>query len=181
MPPEIDADESGNRAVQQYDVDNNGTLSKKELVSVPGLLTALKRYDADRDGTVSATEIAQRIRLWQASRFGIMTLRCRVTLDSRPLPGATIRFVPEAFLGESIRTATGIADPNGWANIGIDTSDLPADQQQLVGVQCGIYRIEITHPEVPIDESYNVGTTFGQEVAPDLGLIGNLVLPLKSR
>ena len=110
-----------------------------------------------------------------------MRLRCRVTLDSQPLPGATVRFVPEAFLGDSIRPATGTADENGWASIGIDTSDLPADQQQLVGVQCGIYRIEITHAEVPIDEAYNVRTTFGQEIAPDLGLIGNLVLRLESR
>jgi hypothetical protein len=181
MPPDIDADKSGSRAIQQYDADNDGALSKKELASVPGLLIALERYDADRDGTVSAAEIAQRIRLWQASRFGMMPLRCRVVLDGQPLSGATIRFVPEAFLGESIRPATGIADQNGWANIGIDTSDLPADQQQLVGVQCGIYRIEITHPEVPIDESYNVQTTFGQEVAPDLGLINNLVLRLEGR
>lgn len=68
-----------------------------------------------------------------------------------------------------IQPADGTTSDNGTALLAIDKSNLPADLQNLRGVQQGMYRVEITHPAVAIPAKYNSVTTLGVEVSFETG------------
>ncbi len=164
-PPAIDAAAAGEAAIQQYDSDGDGLIRGAELTRAPALRSALERLDADQDGAVSAEEIAARVRAWQRTQTGATSLSCTVTYRGRPLEGATVRFVPEEFLGEEIQTATGQTDELGSALLSVPPD--PDHPGRILGVACGLYRVEITKEGVDIPARYNTQTVLGQEVADD--------------
>lgn len=166
-PPRIDAQRAAASAIERFDEDRNGSLSDQELTAIAGVLFALKDYDKDLNGEVSSSEIVERIRVWQASPIGIRTVRCRVLMNNKPIAGATVIWKPEEFLGDDLHPASGITDANGFADVGLDAGVLPAGGQRVVGVPCGLYKIEITHPTLSIPSRFNSKSTLGREVAPD--------------
>ncbi|MEO2032734.1 MAG: hypothetical protein ABGZ35_11680 [Planctomycetaceae bacterium] len=147
VPPGIDADDAGEQAVAQYDQDGDGLLSKTELTSCPGILNRIDRYDADQDEHVSADEIAQRIEMWQATKMALMPLGVKVTLNGKPLASAELKFIPESFLGDAVKPATGTTDRYGTATPAIAAEELPADLADIQGMHLGLYQVQITHPK----------------------------------
>jgi hypothetical protein len=137
--------------------------------------------------------ITDRIKQWQASRLGRMSLRCMVQHNGRPLVGADVKFVPEPFLGPNMKTAAGVTDQNGVAMLTIAMGP----EGGPPGVPPGFYRVEITKPAkdatpakpakpaengkppepaqpaqpaqagLDIPPKYNTETILGQEVAID--------------
>ncbi len=180
-PPQISPDEAGMAAISAYDTDGDRVLSGGELEQCPGLRASLSRYDQDGDGSLNAEEIAARLRMWQESRMGMMPITCVVLLDGRPLDGALVRLVPEPFLGDAVKTATGTTNRRGIALVGVAQSDFDQDLGGLTGAQPGIYRIELTHPTQPLPAIYNTATEFGLEVAQDNAQLLDLVFRLSSR
>jgi hypothetical protein len=170
VPPDIDADGAARSAFGQYDTDRNGLLSPAELAGCPSVLKAIERYDRSRDGNVSLDELAVRIRQWQEHGVGLVSVTCTVALDGKPLENATVTFVPEDFLSGKLSPASGQTDREGVAAISIAATDLPADQQDLSGLRCGLYKVEVTHPQRKIPARYNTASTLGQEVAADMAL-----------
>ena len=164
--PAINVEQAGLAAIQEYEDDGNGSLSRAELTKVPGILRAIGHYDTNQDNSVSADEISQRLTQLRATKIGMEPIFCKVTLDGRPLEGAVVKFIPESFFGSDIKSATGVATPRGLVNMEIDTSELPKDQRMLKGAHCGIYKIEVAHPTHTISARYNVNTVLGVEVAP---------------
>jgi hypothetical protein len=146
-----------------YDADKDGKLSGAELDKCPALKTAMKQIDMNSDGSITAEEIATRIKAWQNSKLGRMSLSCTVMHNGRPLSDAEVKFVPEKFLGENVKEATGKTDQNGVAMVSVPT----ADRTDPPGVAPGLYRVEITKAGENIPAKYNTETTFGQEVALD--------------
>jgi len=179
-PPSIKAASAGKSAIDLYDKDSDGELSRQELAACPGILWAFAHYDKDSDGQVDADEIATRIRQWQTSRVGLMPFRCRVTLDGSPLAGATLKFVPESFLGQSMKPAAGTSSAQGLVIPVVAAADLPADQQNLRGVQFGLYKIEVSHPGRELPEMYRNPSKLGCEITPDL-IMQQPVFELSSR
>jgi len=176
-PPSIDASAAAARAIELHDADRNGKLGGSELDAAPGLKAALAQIDANGDGALDAEEIAARIRAWQASRIGRMSMSCRVTRNGRPLAGAEVKFVPEKFLGPNMPTAAGRTNADGRAAISAPTDGQPGGPP---GVPPGLYRVEITKSGENIPEKYNVSTILGQEVASDaLGARGEIRFDLK--
>ena len=165
-PPSINAKSAGSGAIELYDTDGNGALSRSELAACPGILAAFEQYDTSCDSQVQADEIAARIKNWQESRIGITPFECWVRLDGRPLGGATVKLVPEPFLGKAIQPASGTSDNNGQVVLAIAIDQLPAAQQRIRGVQLGLYKVEVTHPRGPLPEKYNAHTELGCEVTP---------------
>ena len=160
----------GKKAIEMFDTDKDGKLSGKELDKCPGLKAACTppattcRPSIRRGtGEITAEMITDRIRAWQASRLGRMSLRCMVTHNGRPLEGATVKFVPEPFLGPNMPTATGLTDQNGVAMLTIPTGENGGPP----GVPPGFFRVEITKAGLKIPAKYNKETIFGQEVAID--------------
>jgi hypothetical protein len=179
-------------AIAKYDKNSDGALDDEELKAVPALSKdygtgdasvagAKSRFDKNADGKITSDEITARIDEWVASKVGLLQFSLQVTMDGRPLEGATVTLVPEEFLGPSIKSASGVTDATGRANTAIAAEDLQANETGLSGMRVGVYKVQVTHPTASIPAKYNTDTTIGVEVAQDDPESGRLVLPLKSR
>ena len=172
-PPDIDAAAAGTAAVEQYDQDADQLIGGSELDQAVALKQALEKLDTDTDGMVSAAEITARIEAWQETEIALTDASCTVTLDGEPLEGATVIFVPEKFLGEEVKPATGTTDSFGSAILNIEGAD---------GMHCGFFRVEITKSGTKIPPRYNTETILGQEIAQDaVGITEGLRFELKSK
>jgi hypothetical protein len=167
--PAIDPAAAGQLAIEKYDTDGDGLIRGDELNKAPGLKNALQNLDANQDGGVSAQEIAERVKAWQQTKVGTMSLSCTVTYRGHRLQGATVKFVPEEFLGDEIQTATGQTDEFGLAVLNVPVD--PDVRGDVPGVQCGLYRVEITKQGADIPAIYNTQTILGQEVADDCAAV----------
>ena len=100
-------------------------------------------------------------------RLGLMRLLCHVTLDNRPLEGATVTLTPEPFLGEHVLPASGVTDSGGLASQTI--AEEFRVEPRITGVQCGWYKVGISKlkdGQEIVPAKYNRDTTLGCEVAP---------------
>ncbi len=102
----------------------------------------------------------RRIQAWADSKLGRKIVTCIVTHNGKPLVGATVKFVPESFLGSELKTAEGTANAHGAARLKVPGSPNP-------GVSPGFYRVEITNEGERIPARFNTETQLGQEVAVD--------------
>ena len=170
-PVHIDTRAAAKLAMQQYDANGDGSLAPAELKQVPGILESMENFDQDQDGTVSSEELATRMGQWEKHRRPILTLRCRVTLDGRPLPGAEVEFIPETFLEQSIETAKGTTDATGAVRMEIPEENRPPELMTHPGIQAGLYKVRITHPQKKLPRRYHAESELGQEVAKDRRVI----------
>lgn len=158
-PPAFSPEQAAKEAMAQYDSNRDGFLAGQELESCPALKNNLTSLDTDKDGRLSESEIAEGLRNNQKQGIGLMTVRCRVTLDGSPLAGATVRFVPEGFLGSGFKPASGITNGRGM-------TEPTTEGRQTPGLAPGFYRVEVTNaegqPELPA--RYNRTTELGQEI-----------------
>jgi len=161
-PPSIDPGSAGREAMQQYDTDNDGKVSGEELEKAPSLKAGLDRLDSDGDGAVSASEVAARVRAWQDSKVGRMSVVVTVLANGQPLEGATVTLDPEPFLGSNIQPATGTTDAGGLVMPTIETSG-----DEPPGVAPGFYLVRITKEGMDIPPAYNTETVLGLELAQD--------------
>ncbi len=170
LPPSIDATAAGEEAIKMYDTNHDGKISGAELDKCPAVKSAIARIDLSGKGEVTAEMITARIRKWQESLLGKMSLGCRITRNGSPLRGATVTFVPEKFLGPNVKPATGKTDANGMAMLTVaPTNTAPGAPREHPGVAPGFYRIVVTAPggNIPAKYSTEEGAVLGQEVAQD--------------
>lgn len=168
-PPSIDANTAAANAMAAYDRDGDGVISGRDLDAAPAIRAAMETLDANKDGGVQETEIVQRIESWQANHAGITTASCTVTLDGRPLPGASIVFEPEAFLGDEVKAAFGETSPLGVTMPTIPKADRPTPDTPA-GIQYGFYRVRISKKnggQETLPAKYNTESILGQQVAGD--------------
>ena len=165
-PPALDPEQAAAEAIALYDTDGDEQLSESELEACPGLKLASKAYDLDGDSAISQAEIAARLQRFIDRGVALYQLSARVRLDNKPLASAAVRFVPEPYLGEEIKVATGTTRPGGSASMAVPDEDLPKNQQGIRGIHAGTYRVEVTHPEIAIPAKYNTETTLGYETTP---------------
>jgi hypothetical protein len=162
-PPSISPSGAAAAALAEYDANKDGYLDAKELEGCPALQGAVKAIDKNGDGRLSADEIADRLTAILESKVGRLTFSCEVTLNGKPLSGATVNFVPEKFLGSAVSPASGVTDSTGIALLNAEGGTAP-------GMQPGYYRVTISKKDSQGKETipprYNTQTTLGQEVAP---------------
>lgn len=165
--PRFDATKAGESALELYDSDADGQLSKAELQKCPPLLSKLRQIDDNGDGRLSAAEIKQRVEAWLATRVGFVSgYKCKVLENGRPLGGATVEYVPEEFLGVAAKKASGTTDSAGIASLAIADVDLPDDLRGIRGVQPGMYRVRIHHSSKAVPKEYDEESQVGCEVYP---------------
>ena len=188
LPPEIDPSGAAAAAILEYDADGDGALSGTELDRVPAIKgkATLFKYDKDSDGTVTAAEISARIEEWKASMTGIgRPFQCTIMLDGKPLEGATVKFIPEAFLGPAVKGGSGKTSGRGTVRVRMSEADLPGDLKGVSGMQLGLFRVVVTHPTKTIASEFtDVSTTpLGEENAHDRRIRSpaDVVLNVKSR
>jgi len=183
--PKLDPDAIAEGAMDAYDANDDGAIAGEELEKAASVTDhpdlPVKLIDKNSDGQITKEEIQNRVQQWIDSQVGILTFHCTVKLDGKPLEGATVKYVPEPFMGGAVETATGVTDGHGAAVIAIDQDKLPSHLKGINGMQSGFYKVEITHPTIDIPARYNTETILGQEVASDsVGSI-NVVHELSSR
>jgi len=166
VPPELDPESAAAEAIALYDKDGDGKLSKTELKACPGLLVSIGAYDKDGDEVISEDEIAQRLQKYVSEVVTLSRLSATVRLDNRPLVGATVRFIPETYLGEEIKESTGVTNKGGSASMAVADEELPENQKGIRGIHPGTYRVEITDPEGKVPAMFNTETTLGYETTP---------------
>jgi len=129
-PPSYSPDEAAKQALAEYDSNHDGYLDAKELERCPALKNSLASIDKNGDHRLSTEEIVERIQIYADSQVALKATTCHVRLDGRPLQGATVTYVPEKFMGSSIKPASGVSDQSGGGM-------LTAEGEKLPGVQPG--------------------------------------------
>ena len=180
-PPSVDAAAATKQAMAEYDANSDGTLDEKELERCPSLKSCLVHLvdtvGGKKKTSITAAELQERIASYYPGEIGTMTFTCQVLLSNRPLSGATVRLLPEKFLGSAIKPAKGTTDAEGYVNLQAEEIDAP-------GMHCGLYRVEISKKDAGGQETiparYNAQTILGQEVAP-VGRGGEVVYRLSGK
>jgi len=128
---------------------------------------AASSIDGDGDGALTGDEIAARIKTWLDSGLGMTMYGCQVSLDGKPLDGATVTLEPEPFLGDVLHPASGVTDAGGIAQLSVAEQHRP--KPTLLGVTSGFYSIRVTRDGsgTPIPARYNSATKLGCEVGSD--------------
>jgi hypothetical protein len=135
-------------AVEQYGAD--GKINKEQLAKCPSLAEL-----ANEQGVVTAESIQARLDMWKAGKLGRVVWDCAVTHNNKPLAGATVKFVPEKFLGPNFPTSVGKTNEQGVAYMAVPEQTPP-------GVPLGFYKVEITKEGENIPAKYNTETILGQ-------------------
>ncbi len=147
----------------EYDANPDGYLDSKELERCPALKSSLKAFDRNGDGRLSQQEIADRLTAYRSSVIGRINCSCQVLWKRKPLAGARVTFTPEAFLGPSFVSASGVTDEHGQVVLQSEGATEP-------GLACGLYRITVSKKDATgretIPARYNEHTILGREVAP---------------
>lgn len=164
-PPSMDAVFAAEGAIAEFDVDKDGSVSKDEACL--GISRTFARYDTDGDGQVTADEFQARFEQWTSDNTGMMNLRTQLTFRGEPLTGAMIQMSPYEFLGENFLASEGKTDSYGYAFMAVPKDKLPKSQQAVYGMQIGLYKVSITHPELKIPAKYNVETELSVDLSPD--------------
>ena len=131
--------------------------------------SALSLLDTNNDGGVSADEVAHRVAAWRASQIAIAPVKITVNWRGAPLEGATIRLIPEEYLGSDFREALGETDEFGIAHVSIPAENRPTSDTPI-GVQFGLFSMQISKEEDGkeiLPAKYNAETTLGLEVSYD--------------
>lgn len=174
-PPPLDPAAVAAAAIAAADADGDGTLGSEEIMKAPALAVSLKQLDTDGDGKLSVTEVRSWLEEVRKSRVAITSFTAMVTHKGRPLAGATVRLVPEPFMGDGTKPAEGVTDAAGSAVPTIRESKYP-------GVNCGLYRVEIEGTGVdgkPLPARYNADSTLGVAVGGLLPENGMAVFALE--
>ena len=160
--PKVDPADAAAAAMAEYDTNKDGKISNSEAK-----LTALDPklgWDADGDGSISESEISDRLTTYEAMQPGIQSMTCRVIYRRQPLRDAEVVFEPEGFLGDSIETATGTTDVEGYAEMVAE--EVVKNDPTLRGIRASLYKVRITHPEVNLPAKYNDETVLFFELSP---------------
>jgi hypothetical protein len=161
--PVYTPDASAKQALAEYDTNHDGYLDTKELERCPALKNSLDTIDENGDQRLSVEEIAGRIQIYQESQVALKSINCCVLLDDRPLEGATVTYVPEKFMGSSLKPASGVSNDQGWLALRVAG-------EKYAGVQPGLYRVQVSKKNAEGQETiparYNRDTILGAEVYP---------------
>jgi hypothetical protein len=178
--PDVSPAGLASRIISDYDADGNGSASKTELEKVRSLIDRFAAYDADNSGELSESELETGLNRVFDGRTGVMGAYCKVTRNDKPLSGAIVYFVPEAFFDDALEVAGGVTAADGVARMSIPIENLPANAPKQQGlVQPGLYFVEVKHPSLTIPEQYNTKTILGKEVSPEITIGGPIQVALK--
>jgi hypothetical protein len=163
-PPKVNATSAAAAAIEKFDRNGDGKLTKDEWQASPELAAAATQYDKNADGQLTADEIAAGISAWQQAGVGVRSVPFDVRFNDKPLVGATVRLVPASFLGDGVKAAFAQTNSGGSGQFNMKPEDRPPNAPNMPLMQPGLYLVEITHPTIKIPAKYNTATTLGIEI-----------------
>jgi hypothetical protein len=159
-PPPVSPSAATAQALAEFDANKDGALDAKELEQSPGLKALLAALGKGPGGRLTADELTQQLQSLRDGGAALTRASCQVLLDGKPLPGATVRYVPERFLGPGFKPATGTTDAAGYAPL--------VTEGEKDGVTPGLYRVEVSKKDAQGQETvparFNTQTTLGCQV-----------------
>src|SRR5262249_44156286 len=111
--PRINSTKAAQQALELYDTNHDGKLSREELAKCPGVLISIDRYDTNHDKMIDEGEFRTHLAQLLKSGTGATELGCNVVFKGKPLTGAKVVFEPEPYLGNEIQTAEGTTNNYG--------------------------------------------------------------------
>ena len=165
----LDPELAAQAAIDEFDRNQDGVLSKPELNGCRGILSAWNRFDTDRSNDISLAEVAARITTIQSLPRTNMFASCQIFMDGKPLPDAVIRLQPAEYQLGAVRPAIGKTAVNGSCVLLFDDESQTEAERANLGIDSGIYRVEITHASLAIPAKYNSQSELGIELALDAG------------
>jgi hypothetical protein len=174
VPPQLDPAAITAAVMQRADADRDGRLSGAELAAVPALTAAVAVLDTDADGAISAGELQSWLRAVRDSQVAITQVAALVTHRGKPLANATLRLIPEPFMGGGIQAAEAVTEAAGDAMPSIPGNEFD-------GVNCGLYRVEINgtgNDRRPLPARWNTESQLGLAVGGPLPEGGVVVFAL---
>jgi hypothetical protein len=175
----IDPSGAASRAIEAYDKNADGKLSKEELAACPALLSAIATYDTNNDQSIDESEIEARLQSWVDSGIGISNATFYLKLDGQPIPNAKVTLDPEPFLGDAVKPATGQSDQTGRVGPTLPPDQLP--QGIRFGLLSGLYKVRVSHPAIASPAKYGEQTTLGIEVPPQFDVYNPPTLELTNK
>jgi hypothetical protein len=164
-PPKVSPLTAAANAMTMYDTNHDGKISGDELEKCASLKAIAK------NGEVTAEMISAQISEWQKGNIGRVSVSVRILHNGQPLANASVKVVPEKFMGADIQSAVDTTIANGGVGLSV-----PAGPGVPKGMSPGFYRIEVTKDGESIPAKYNTETTLGLAVLGDVnGTPFNLV------
>jgi hypothetical protein len=157
-PPKINASAAAKEAMKMYDTNQDGKISGDEF----GRCSALKAIA--KDGVVTPEMIAEQCTKWTKGDCGRVPGCIRILHNGKPLVGASVKLVPEKFLGKDIATVTAVSEANGFVPVTVP-STYPGEPR---GISVGFYRVEVTKDGENIPAMYNTETILSLPVLGDV-------------
>jgi hypothetical protein len=148
-------------AMQEFDKNGDGFLDTTELNACPGLKSSLGELDKNNDRKLSADELKSRFATYKAVGVGAISVGCTVSMNGRPLGGATVTFTPEACMLGVIKHATATTLGDG------SVVDFQIEGVTQSGLPAGLYKVAISKIDAGMETvpaRYNSATTLGCEV-----------------
>ena len=180
--PSVDPVAAADAAFAQLDKNGDGQLDEEELKGAPSLAVERGEYDLSGDKQISKEELSDRLTKMYGRNIAFGKADCTVTLDGKPLSGATVQYVAEPFLGDgTIQTATGTTDSNGYTKLSVSDDIIPTEMKGQPLVQPGLYVVKITHASESIPAKYNTESELGFELHPDAHLPPSRTWELESK
>lgn len=146
VAPEVAPAAAADAALATYDKNSDGSLDATEIEACPAIRSSLERYDANGDKSVSRQELVDRFAALFSAGVGLVNVDCTIVRAGRPLPGVSVRFIPEPFFGEALQEAVGETSIEGKASMAIPDEKLPENQRGLRMMQIGVYKVEVSGP-----------------------------------
>jgi len=143
-------------AFRLFDFNRDGKLDASELKQCPSLADALPALDVNNDKCIDEPELVTALNSFVLQN-ALNNVEIRVIRGGKPLSGATVRLIPEAFMLGAIESASGVTNLQGAVRPKIDGQSLP-------GVHWGFYRAEITSDGETLPAKYNTQTTLGKMI-----------------
>jgi hypothetical protein len=175
QPPDVDVGAVGTEAISQYDTNKDGALDGAELDKAFTLKNSLAAVDANKDGRLIADEITEYLTPYREYKVAMMPLSAQVSLNAVPLADATVTLVPEKFMGDAVKTATGTTDSTGLCTLAIS--------QEEPGTHIGFFRVEVSKKNAAgqeiIPAKYNKETQLGGIIVPGSPLLEETSLVLR--
>ena len=150
--PSYDTQAIANAAMKQYDLNGDGQISGDELDKAPSI-----KYAFPNMTSVTLTEIANRVRIWKESRIGLQIASVKFVKDGKPVDGAEATVSSEDFMGGKKIQFSDTTNVSGVITLTAPNED------NLPGVPCGFYKIEVKYK----DKTYNLGIEVGENTGGD--------------
>ena len=164
-PPSIDVQAAADGAISEFDANSDGSVDKEEACM--GIRSQWERYDGDGDGSITVEEFATRFEKWTGGDTGMMNLRAQLNYRGQPLTDANITMTPYEFLGDQVLASKGETDSYGYAFMAVPKENLPSTLQTNFGMQVGLFKVAITHPDAKIPAKYNDETELSVDLSPN--------------